>query len=87
MGVSTVYIHLLKDKVFKVLNIRIVFKHRQAFIMTNNKASSGLWKMLYIPIFILTTNGIIGCVMSGTPTAETLNSDGSIPFLDILISP
>ena len=32
--------------------------------MTNNLASSGLWNMLYIPIFILTTDGTIGCTMN-----------------------
>ena len=34
--------------------------------MTNNLASTGLWKMLCFQIFILTTDGTIGCVMSDT---------------------
>ena len=34
--------------------------------MTNTMASSGLWKMIYLPIFILTTDGTIGCTMSDT---------------------
>ena len=51
-------------KSFKILNNRIIFKDRQDFTMTNNMASSGLWKIVYFPIFILTTDGNIGCVMS-----------------------
>ena len=36
---------------------------RQSFTMTNNMASSGLKKMLYLPILlILTIDGTIGCV-------------------------
>ena len=34
--------------------------------MTNNMASSGLWKMLYLLIFILAKDGTIGCVMNDT---------------------
>ena len=34
--------------------------------MTNNTALLGLWKMLYLPIFIPTTDSTIGCVMSDT---------------------
>ena len=51
-------------KSFKALNNRIFFKCRQAFTIANILASSGLWKMLYLPIFILTTGGTIGFVMS-----------------------
>ena len=74
--------------------------------------SSGLWKMLYLPKIMLSTDGTIGYVMSGTwcqngwhpnddaagPHAysidphlqfiqETLNTDGSSPFLDTLVLP
>ena len=52
-----------KNKAFKVLNKRTFFKPRQAFSMTNNTASSGLWKILHLPIFILTADDIIGCAM------------------------
>ena len=34
--------------------------------MTNNMASSGLYKMLYLAIFILATDGSIGCAMIDT---------------------
>ena len=68
MDVSySVYINFIRRiKSFKVLNNKIVFKHRLAFIMTNNMVSSGLWKMLNLPIFILTIDGTIGCVMIDT---------------------
>ena len=32
--------------------------------MTNNMASSGMWKMLYLPILIHITDGTINCTMS-----------------------
>ena len=49
-----------------VLNNTIFYTCRQAFAMTNNMALSGLWKMLYLTIFMLTTNGIIGCAERDT---------------------
>ena len=52
-----------KTKSSKILNYRIILKYRQAFTMTNNMASSGLWKMLYLPILILTTDSIVGGYM------------------------
>ena len=51
---------------FKVLNNRIIFKCRPAFTMTGSMTSSGLWKMLYLTMFILTMSGVIGCVINGT---------------------
>ena len=50
----------------RVLNNRLFSKRRQAFTMTHNMVSSGLWKILYFPIFILTTYGTTGCVMCYT---------------------
>ena len=47
---------------FKVKNNRIIFKHRKAFTETN-MATSGLWEMVYLPIFILITDSTIGCAV------------------------
>ena len=41
-----------------------IFKCIQAFTMTNIMALSSLWKMLYLPTFMLTIDGTIGCVLS-----------------------
>ena len=48
----------------KVLNNRTIFEHRQAFSMTNSIASSGLWKKVYLPVFIDITDGTVGCAVS-----------------------
>ena len=40
------YINIAKS--LKVLNNRIIFECRQAFTMTNNMASLGLWRMSYL---------------------------------------
>ena len=56
----------IQTNFLKAINNRIFFEHRQAFSMTNHMGSSGLQKMVYLPIFILTTDGTISCVMSDT---------------------
>ena len=55
---------IIRINCFKVLNNRIFCKYRQAFTKRNNMASSGLGKMLYLPISILTTDGTSGCATS-----------------------
>ena len=37
-----------------------------SFHHEDNMATSGLWKLLHLPIFILNENGTSGCVMSET---------------------
>ena len=57
---------ILRIDSFKVLNDRLFYKCRQVFTITKSMASSDLWRILYLSIFILTTDDIIGCVMSET---------------------
>ena len=57
-------ISCIRMKSFKVLNNRIIFMHGQVFTMRKNMSSSVLCKILYLTIFILTTNVTIGCVVS-----------------------
>ena len=55
-----------KNKSFKILNNGILFQVQTSFHQTNNMAPIGLLEMLYFPIYMFTTDGIIGCVMSDT---------------------
>ena len=57
--------------------------------MTNTMASSGLWKIVCLPIFILATEGTIGCEMSDTWYQNVcLQTDDvaphTYPLLDVL---